>query len=680
MEVRSLSRWTPDPDPAERLAFEVGILAGRLAELLGWVFAVAEGAGAEGAVADGRSFLEGAFREVAGGRPLAAFAGGPLDRRPPAGAAQPLDRLADGLGLSPVELDLVLLAGLPEEHEGLAECLAGVHPRGQPRPTAGLAAQLLCRSPAERRQLRRVLADGPAARSGLLILEDGPPFYARSLELPEALWAALAGAEAWPRGLRPEAGRVATAGLESWFAGGGRARALAALRSLRPCTVLVAAEDEGVAFGRGAALAAEAGLAAARLRLPESSNPELEGRAALHCLARGVIPVLCLPRGDGPGPARVPVLDGFPLPAVVCGRAGATAVNAGRPLVAVDCEPLRAVDRQRMWAAALPALEADAGLLAARYPVEPFEALAVAGDLAHLEAGEGRGAGLADVAASMRARSSAVLGGGVKRIRPRAGWDHLVLPEDRLEQLREAVDRLLHQGRVLDDWGFLSGRRGARGVRMLFTGPPGTGKTLSAEVLAGALQVDLLAVDLSRVVSKWIGETEKNLAEVFETAERARAVLLFDEADALFGKRTEVSDAHDRYANLETAYLLSRLERFEGLAVLSTNLRQNIDPAFLRRLEFVISFEEPGRDERVLLWRRHLPQGAPLAPDVDLGELAALYPMVGGLIRNAAVAAAFLAAADGGVLDRTHFVRAIRREHEKAGKAFPGLPAGPANA
>ena len=191
-------------------------------------------------------------------------------------------------------------------------------------------------------------------------------------------------------------------------------------------------------------------------------------------------------------------------------------------------------------------------------------------------------------------------------------------------------------------------------------------------MIAGALEVDLLAVDLSRVVSKWIGETEKNLAEVFEAAEHARAVLFFDEADALFGKRTQVSDAHDRYANLETAYLLARLERFEGLAILSTNLRQNIDPAFLRRLEFVVEFDVPDRDQRLVLWKRHLPAVAPIARDVDLAELAASYPVVGGVIRNAAVAAAFLAAADGRVLTRDHFIHALRREYEKAGKAFPG--------
>jgi SpoVK/Ycf46/Vps4 family AAA+-type ATPase len=331
---------------------------------------------------------------------------------------------------------------------------------------------------------------------------------------------------------------------------------------------------------------------------------------------------------------------------------------------------------EKMWAQTLPSLSQHAALLAVRYPLEPADAMQVACDLQHLKRAEGRDACCADVSASVRARAGSALRGGVKRMRPTASWEHLVLPPGRLSQLREAVDRLTHQTRVLDHWKFLEGRYGARGVRMLFAGPAGTGKTLSAEVLANTLQVDLLVVDLSRVVSKWIGETEKNLAEVFETAERCRAVLLFDEADALFGKRTEVSDAHDRYANLETAYLLARLERFEGLAILSTNLRQNIDSAFTRRLEFVVEFGTPDHEQRLALWRCHLPKSGPLADDVNLEEFAATYPIVGGLIRNAAVAAAFLAAADNSAITRAHFLWAIRREYEKSGKAFPGLPAG----
>jgi SpoVK/Ycf46/Vps4 family AAA+-type ATPase len=328
-----------------------------------------------------------------------------------------------------------------------------------------------------------------------------------------------------------------------------------------------------------------------------------------------------------------------------------------------------------MWQSLLPELASEAPTLASRLMIEPDVAAEAAGDVRTLRVIDGRVVSSADVLESIRARAGISVSAGVKLVRPSATWAQLVLRADRLAQLEEALDRLRHQSVVLDEWGFLAGRPGARGVRMLFSGPPGTGKTLSAEILAGALGVDLLVVDISRVVSKWIGETEKNLATVFDTAERSGAVLFFDEADALFGRRTEVSDAHDRYANLETAYLLARLERFEGLAVLATNLRANVDPAFTRRLEFAVDYEEPAAAEREALWRCHLPASAPLADDVDLHQLAHLYAVTGGVIRNAATAAGFLAAADGALIARRHLVRAVRREYEKAGRAFPGEPA-----
>ncbi len=210
-------------------------------------------------------------------------------------------------------------------------------------------------------------------------------------------------------------------------------------------------------------------------------------------------------------------------------------------------------------------------------------------------------------------------------------------------------------------------------MRLLLAGAPGTGKTLSAEVLAYELGVDLLIVDISRVVSKWIGETEKNLGRAFEAAEQSKAVLLFDEADALFGKRTEVSDANDRNANLETAYLLTRLEQFEGLVVMSTNMRNNIDSAFLRRLEYIIDFNEPDRAERRAIWECHVPPQAPLEKDVDFAELAAMFPVVGGVIKNAAVTAAFSAAAKNRAICKNDFINALRREYEKQGKAFPAV-------
>ena len=260
---------------------------------------------------------------------------------------------------------------------------------------------------------------------------------------------------------------------------------------------------------------------------------------------------------------------------------------------------------------------------------------------------------------------------------PRAEWEDLVLADEPRAQLMEAAQRLAHPETVIDQWGFLSGRPGRRGLRLLFCGPPGTGKTLATEVLAASLGRDLLVVDLSRLVSKWVGETEKNLAATFEAAESSGSALLFDEADALFGRRTEVGDARDRYANLETAYLLARIERFEGLVVLATNLRQNLDAAFARRLEFIVTFDPPDATMRARLWRRHLPPGAPLDPAVDVDDLAARYPLSGGLIRNAAVAAAFLAATDATPITGEHLIHAVRREYAKAGQNFPGPPPRP---
>lgn len=252
-------------------------------------------------------------------------------------------------------------------------------------------------------------------------------------------------------------------------------------------------------------------------------------------------------------------------------------------------------------------------------------------------------------------------------------WARLIVPAEAAWQLRDAVTRLEHQATVLDDWGLREHARASRGARLLFTGPPGTGKSLAAEAVATAAGTDMLVVDASQVVSKWIGETEKNLAAAFDVAERTQAVLFIDEADALFGARTEISDAHDRYANLETAYLLQRLDHFDGLAVLATNLRHNIDPAFIRRVDFVVEFPLPDPAGRADLWSLHLPD-AVLHADVDIGALARLYPIPGGWIRNAAIAAAFLAAAAADLIRQQHLVAAVRREYAKSALPFPGEP------
>lgn len=274
----------------------------------------------------------------------------------------------------------------------------------------------------------------------------------------------------------------------------------------------------------------------------------------------------------------------------------------------------------------------------------------------------------ADFRAAAAAIAAPPLEGLAKRVEPRYGWDDIVLPADALAQLRELCARARHATIVLEQWGF--GRKHARrgGVTALFAGQPGTGKTMAAEIVAGALGLELYRIDLSAVVSKYIGETEKNLERIFRAADRGDAVLLFDEADAIFGKRSEVRDAHDRYANVETAYLLQRLEAYDGLAILTTNLRGNIDEAFVRRLDFVLEFPMPEEAERLAIWRLALPPEAPLGDDLDLTFLARKFRLSGGHIRNIALAAGFLAAADGGVIAMRQLARATRREYQKIGK------------
>ncbi|GLZ48190.1 ATPase [Actinomycetospora sp. NBRC 106375] len=263
--------------------------------------------------------------------------------------------------------------------------------------------------------------------------------------------------------------------------------------------------------------------------------------------------------------------------------------------------------------------------------------------------------------------------GWARVVVPRAGWDDLVLAEPQRAQLRALVAALRHRHTVLDDWGFGARTRGL-GTTALFTGPSGTGKTLAGEVVAGAVGLDLVQVDLSQVLSKYIGETEKNLARLFDAAEDAAAVLLFDEADALFGRRSEVRDSHDRYANLEVGYLLQRMEEFRGLAVLTTNDRAALDPAFLRRLHVVVTFPYPDLPTRRELWRVGVPPTVP-THDVDPDRLAEI-DLPGGGIAAAALTAAYLAAEDGGPMRAEHLRRATRWELAKSGRVSPPLPGG----
>jgi SpoVK/Ycf46/Vps4 family AAA+-type ATPase len=257
-----------------------------------------------------------------------------------------------------------------------------------------------------------------------------------------------------------------------------------------------------------------------------------------------------------------------------------------------------------------------------------------------------------------------------QRLDPGATWDDLILPEPQCELLRELAAQVRQRHVVYQRWGFGEAVRRGLGISALFAGPSGTGKTMAAEVLANELQLDLYRIDLSAVVSKYIGETEKNLRRVFDAAESGGAILLFDEADALFGKRSEVKDSHDRYANIEVGYLLQRMEAYSGLAILTTNLKGALDTAFMRRLRFVVHFPFPDVEQRAALWRRAFPSRAP-TDELDVDKLARLT-VSGGNIRSIVLNAAFLAADHQEPLQMRHLLRAAQVEYAKLEKSMLG--------
>jgi hypothetical protein len=273
-----------------------------------------------------------------------------------------------------------------------------------------------------------------------------------------------------------------------------------------------------------------------------------------------------------------------------------------------------------------------------------------------------------DLYAACRLQSNRKLSALAQKITPHYKWSDIVLPAGRLEQLREICNMLRYRSRVYEEWGF--GRKLAmgKGLNVLFAGPSGTGKTMAADILAGELGLDLYKIDLSTVISKYIGETEKNLSRIFAEGRASNAVLFFDEADAIFGKRTEVRDAHDRYANIEVSYLLQRMEEYEGMVILATNLRKNMDDAFVRRLHFTVEFPFPAVTDRRRIWQGLWPADLPRAVDLDLDFMARRFELPGGNIRNIGLAASFLAAADGGTVTMAHLIRATQREYQKMGK------------
>jgi SpoVK/Ycf46/Vps4 family AAA+-type ATPase len=333
--------------------------------------------------------------------------------------------------------------------------------------------------------------------------------------------------------------------------------------------------------------------------------------------------------------------------------------------------------REATWKKALHNIRSNndalwAGLLAGQFRLtygQIWDAVEFAANQHAMNGGE-RAITLSELYAACRSQSNQKLGELAIKIDPHYGWEDIVLPDNKIIQLKEICSQVKHRYLVFGEWGFEKKLSYGKGLSVLFTGPPGTGKTMAAEVIAHDLQLDLYKVDLSSVVSKYIGETEKNLGKIFQEAETSNAILFFDEADALFGKRTEVSDAHDRYANIETSYLLQKMEEYEGVVILASNLRENMDDAFTRRIRFIVEFPFPDESSRFRIWKTHFPKEAPVSESIDYEFLSKQLPIAGGNIKNIVLNSAFIAAENGRIINMEHINHGAKREFEKIGKLW----------
>ena len=363
---------------------------------------------------------------------------------------------------------------------------------------------------------------------------------------------------------------------------------------------------------------------------------------------------------------------------VLLGSQRAFHFNADMPgndsaLMSVHFENLTAAERADLWTVLLDGVadqipHDELMILSGQFSLTSGQIVAAASSAMSNALQKGHSLQTSDLFEAARLHSGHHLAELAHKIEPRYVWEDLVLPETPITMLTEMVSMVQSRPMVLETWGLGSKLSAGSGVSALFSGPPGTGKTLAAQIMANQLGIDLYRIDLSTVVSKYIGETEKNLERIFREASESNAILFFDEADSIFGKRSEVKDAHDRYANIEVGYLLQRMEDYSGVAILATNLRANLDEAFTRRLQFIINFPFPDEEYRLRIWEVLMPPDMPVADDLDFRLLADRFKLAGGSIRNIIVSAAYLAAADGGVVTMDHLLHGTRREFQKMGR------------
>jgi hypothetical protein len=582
---------------------------------------------------------------------LEAFRDGAPTPQPPLQATEfepAIDSLTRLLGLSTFERQLLLLAAAVELDGDVAALVSTLQSGADPRPTFGLALAVLPHAHWDALGPR-----APLRRWRLVEPAPGPTLASRPLGIDERVLHYLTGIDAPDErldGIVRVARPVPLARSQLRLA---HELAETIARTNAPVVVKLDGEDRSARLGVAQALGPALVVRAAALPPPGAELASFARLVEREALLAGAIAVV-----DADGTDANAFLDELEAPLVVV--VGETDVHVhGRVTLHRAVRLPTPAEARELWTDVLGGRLPDTvEEIAQHFRLGAAAIDAVARELDATTIDD------AALRRLCRERSRVRLDGLAQRIDPEAAWEDLVLPPGHRDLLREISRHVRYRTQVYERWAFGARTSRGLGVTALFSGESGTGKTLAAEVLAGELGLDLYRIDLAATVSKYIGETEKNLRTLFEAAEASGAVLLFDEADALFGKRGEVRDGHDRYANLEIAYLLQRMEAYRGLAILTTNLRANVDRAFLRRLRFVVQFPFPDAPQRAEIWRRELPREAPL-DGVEPERIAALN-VSGGSIRSIALSAAFAAAEAGTPITPEHVLHAARIEYAKA--------------